>query len=44
MAMCLVVGMTAYGFAVADPRDAGMLESVGFGTAVPQIVADFIRG
>lgn len=36
-----VVGMTATGFTIADPRDAGMLDVVGFDTATPQLLADF---
>lgn len=36
-----VVGMTASRFTIADPRDAGMLDVVGFDTATPQIMSDF---
>lgn len=39
-----VVGMVSNGFSVADPADPGMLDVVGFDTAVPQLVADFIAG
>ena len=38
-----VVGMTATNFTIADPRDAGMLDVVGFDTAAPQIMSDFFR-
>lgn len=43
-AKLVVVGMTATGFTIADPSDAGMLDVVGFDTAVPQVMADFARG
>lgn len=36
-----VVGMTATNVTIADPRDAGMLDVVGFDTAAPQIMSDF---
>lgn len=36
-----VVGMTATNFTIADPKDAGMLDVVGFDTAAPQIMSDF---
>lgn len=39
-----VVGMTSTGFTVADPKDPGMMDVVGFDTASPQIIADFFRG
>lgn len=38
-----VVGMTATGFTIADPNDAGMMDVVGFDTAAPQIMSDFAR-
>jgi len=41
-AKLVVVGMVANRFSVADPHDAGMLDVVGFDTAVPQLMADFI--
>jgi 60 kDa SS-A/Ro ribonucleoprotein len=40
-AKLVVVGMTATGFSIADPSDAGMLDVVGFDTAAPAIIADF---
>ena len=43
-ARLIVVGMTATGFTIADPTDAGMLDVVGFDTAAPNVMADFIRG
>lgn len=43
-AKLMVVGMTASGFTIADPRDPGMLDVVGFDTATPQILADFAAG
>jgi len=43
-AKLIVVGMTATGFTIADPDDAGMLDVVGFDTATPNLIADFSRG
>ena len=42
-AKLVVVGMTATGFSIADPNDAGMLDVVGFDTATPELVSDFAR-
>jgi len=42
-AKLVVVGMTANGFTIADPNDAGMLDVVGFDTATPAVLADFAR-
>lgn len=41
-AKMIVVGMTSNGFTIADPDDAGMMDVVGFDTAVPQVMADFV--
>jgi hypothetical protein len=30
-------------FSIADPDDAGMLDVVGFDTATPHVISDFIR-
>jgi 60 kDa SS-A/Ro ribonucleoprotein len=38
-----VVAMTADGFTIADPNDAGMLDVVGFDTATPELLSQFIR-
>jgi 60 kDa SS-A/Ro ribonucleoprotein len=43
-AKLVVVGMVSNGFSIADPNDAGMLDVVGFDTAVPALIADFVRG
>ncbi|MNS76909.1 hypothetical protein D3C72_1104760 [compost metagenome] len=43
-AKLVVCGMVANRFTIADPKDAGMLDVVGFDTAVPQTVSDFIAG
>ncbi len=43
-AKLIVVGMVANRFTIADPTDRAMLDVVGFDTAVPQIMADFIGG
>jgi 60 kDa SS-A/Ro ribonucleoprotein len=42
-AKLVVVGMTATGFSIADPDDAGMLDVVGFDAAAPAVMADFAR-
>jgi len=41
-AKLIVVGMTSNNFSIADPNDAGMLDVVGFDTAAPQLMSDFI--
>jgi len=41
-AKLIVVGMTADQFSIADPDDGGMLDVVGFDTATPQLMSDFI--
>lgn len=43
-AKLIVCGVTATNFTIADPRDAGMLDVVGFDSAVPQLIADFSAG
>jgi 60 kDa SS-A/Ro ribonucleoprotein len=42
-AKLVVNGMTATGFSIADPNDAGMLDVVGFDTSTPSVVAEFAR-
>jgi 60 kDa SS-A/Ro ribonucleoprotein len=42
-AKLIVVGMTSNGFTIADPDDAGALDVVGFDSAVPSVMADFVR-
>lgn len=42
-ARLVVVGMTSSGFSIADPADGGALDVVGFDTATPAFVADFVR-
>jgi 60 kDa SS-A/Ro ribonucleoprotein len=41
-AKLIVVGITATNFSIADPSDAGMLDVVGFDSAVPQIIGNFV--
>ena len=41
-AKLVVVAMASNGFTIADPDDAGMLDVVGFDTAVPQVLHDFM--
>lgn len=43
-AKLVVVGMTSNGFTIADPKDAGMLDVVGFDASAPALIADFARG
>lgn len=42
-AKSIVVGCTATDFTIADPNDAGSLDVVGFDTAAPTVMADFVR-
>ncbi|WP_232630200.1 TROVE domain-containing protein [Methylobacterium sp. Leaf118] len=42
-AKLVVVGLVSNGFSIADPEDAGMLDVVGFDTAAPALIADFLR-
>ena len=42
-AKLVVVGMVANQFSLADPNDPGMLDVVGFDTATPAVIADFLR-
>lgn len=39
----MVVALVSNGFSIADPEDPGMLDVVGFDTAAPAVIADFIR-
>ena len=39
-----VVALTATSFTIADPTDRGMLDVVGFDSAAPQLIADFVAG
>lgn len=38
-----VVGMVANQFSIANPKDSGMLDIVGFDTSAPAVMADFFR-
>ena len=40
-AKMVVAAFVANGLSIADPEDAGMMDVVGFDTAIPQIIADF---
>ncbi|MHC5543948.1 TROVE domain-containing protein, partial [Singulisphaera rosea] len=40
-AKLIVVGMVSSGFSIADPNDPGMMDVVGFDTAVPQLISLF---
>jgi 60 kDa SS-A/Ro ribonucleoprotein len=39
-----VVAMTPTRFSIADPDDAGMMDVVGFDTATPNVISDFVGG
>lgn len=41
-AKLIVCGMTSTEFSIADPSDGGSLDVVGFDTATPQIISDFV--
>lgn len=41
-AKLIVVGMCANSFTIADPRDSGMLDVVGFDAAVPAAMREFV--
>lgn len=43
-AKSIVVATEATNFTIADPKDGGMFDVVGFDTHVPQLISDFIRG
>lgn len=43
-AKLVVCGVTATRFTIADPKDAGMIDVVGFDSAAPQIISEFARG
>lgn len=38
----VVVGMTSTGFSIAEPDDAGCMDVVGFDTATPNVMSQFI--
>ena len=39
-----VVAMIANWYSIADPNDAGTIDLVGFDSATPQLLAEFIAG
>jgi 60 kDa SS-A/Ro ribonucleoprotein len=41
-AKLIVCGMVSNGFTIADPADAGQLDVVGFDTASPQLMSQFV--
>lgn len=43
-ARLVVVGMTANEISIADPQDAGMMDVVGFDTAAPGMISQFLKG
>lgn len=42
-AKLIVIGMTSTGFSIADPKDSGQLDVVGFDSSAPSVIADFVR-
>lgn len=43
MAKLAVMATSVSEFSIADPKDAGMMDIAGFDSAVPQILADFVK-
>jgi 60 kDa SS-A/Ro ribonucleoprotein len=43
-AKLVVVGMVSNGFSIADPDDPGMMDVVGFDTATPRVLSQFVGG
>lgn len=43
-AKMVVVATAAMSFTIADPKDKGMLDVVGFDPSTPQVISEFIRG
>ena len=43
-AKLVVVAMTSNGFTLADPKDAGMLDVVGFDANAPDVIRNFSLG
>lgn len=43
-AKLVVNGMVSNGFSIADPDDPYQLDVVGFDTAAPQVISEFIKG
>jgi 60 kDa SS-A/Ro ribonucleoprotein len=39
-----VLGTSATSFSIADPKDRNMLDFVGFDSAAPQLLSEFLRG
>jgi 60 kDa SS-A/Ro ribonucleoprotein len=40
----IVCAMTGDKFSIADPRDPGMLDVVGFDASAPELIASFSKG
>lgn len=43
-AKLVVAAVSSTGFSIADPNDPGMLDVVGFDTAVPSLISQFSKG
>ena len=42
-AKTVLAGILSNGFTLADPKDRGMLDVVGFNATVPAVISDFVR-
>jgi 60 kDa SS-A/Ro ribonucleoprotein len=42
-AKLVVAGMTSTGFSIADPKDTGSLDIVGFDSSAVSVMGDFVR-
>jgi 60 kDa SS-A/Ro ribonucleoprotein len=42
-AKLVVVGMTSTRFTIADPKDSGMMDVVGFDASAPSVISNFLR-
>eukprot|EP01104_Vermistella_antarctica_P003091 TRINITY_DN1324_c0_g1_i8.p1 TRINITY_DN1324_c0_g1~~TRINITY_DN1324_c0_g1_i8.p1 ORF type:complete len:579 (-),score=213.77 TRINITY_DN1324_c0_g1_i8:54-1790(-) len=43
-AKLVVVGMASNGFSIADPKDKGMMDMVGFDASAPEVMSAFVKG
>jgi 60 kDa SS-A/Ro ribonucleoprotein len=42
-AKMIVAGMTATQSSIADPKDPGMLDLVGYDSSIPKIISEFVK-
>ncbi len=43
-AKLIVCGMASNSFTIADPDDGGMMDIVGFDSAAPDVINNFVNG